>query len=1179
MNANFTEIGKMNAGQVPAPIRHFFSKGSSMTLFQKLKSMRQGMLLGVFAMVCALLATQAAIAQGYGSISGTVTDGTGAVIPDAEVTATQTSTGVALKTTSNAEGTYTFPSLAPSVYSISASHAGFAAFYEAGLEVRADASVTANVSLKAGSETETVTVNAEAVQVDTTTGTLSQVIGTSQVNELPLNGRNVASLTTLVAGAVTAPNANTDQGTTKTFPVVVPITANGTRVGQTNYLLDGGNNVDEYTNVNAPFPMPDALQEFSLQTSNYNAEYGQNAGGVVNIVTKSGSNKYHGDLFEYVRNRVFNAANYFSFVNGEKVVDPLKRNQFGGTFGGPVSVPHLFRSDKSFFFFGYQKTISHDIAANSTAATLPTAAQRAGNFAFTTPAGITPASPTFTSYCVKNPISGACYPYTANGGTSYTSQVPLNSYDPASAAASQAVLSHLPTGDANGNFIFRKPNIQNLSEYTGRFDQQVGSKDHIMAHYFYDSFNLGGVLDLTDLLTYQDTANITYHNAVIADTHTFSDHLLNNFIISYQHENSGRGPVSGAINMNDLGVNIWQPSFKQINEIQVGGTSTNSSSAFFDIGDNPTAIFLRNNYTLAEDLHWELRNHEITVGFHGEVSKLDINNDYRQPGLFQFDANGTNSAFASFLLGYMADLQQASGQFFNARGKFLGGYAQDSWKVNRRLTLNYGVRYEPFIPWHEMQGRMGGFSPSLYAAGTHSTLYPNAPAGLLFAGDPGFNADGVPHIYTHFMPRVGFAWDVMGTGKTSLRGGSGMFYDSRMSASFFNIFSNNSPFITNAEVKNVPFANPYVNTVNPFPAPQPPASSSAVPFQSFLTYDPTHGFQTPLMYAWNLALEQQVTGSLLARIAYVGTHGSHQWEDIELNPVYTAASAPTPAQVGLRVYQPAQLGTAGCTTLNCYPNAISEANTGGNTSYNSLQTSIEQRMKYGLTILANYTWSKALDDLPLGASATAVATNTSYVYPTYIPNFKGLDHGPSAFDHRNVASISYIYALPHTLKDAPAVVRYAINGWETTGLVQYRSGDSLTPTSGATNVSGTGQNQDRAVVVAGVNAYGGSPCATPTAPCVPFLNSAAFTTPADGGFGTVQKGSYIGPRYTDWDASLARKFNLTEVSYLQFRAEFFDVLNHTNFLDPNTSAGGSSFGRITGSNDPRIGQLSLKLVF
>ncbi len=238
------------------------------------------MLLGVFAMVCALLATQAAIAQGYGSISGTVTDGTGAVIPDAEVTATQTSTGVALKTTSNAEGTYTFPSLAPSVYSISASHAGFAAFYEAGLEVRADASVTANVSLKAGSETETVTVNAEAVQVDTTTGTLSQVIGTSQVNELPLNGRNVASLTTLVAGAVTAPNANTDQGTTKTFPVVVPITANGTRVGQTNYLLDGGNNVDEYTNVNAPFPMPDALQEFSLQTSNYNAEYGQNAGGV-----------------------------------------------------------------------------------------------------------------------------------------------------------------------------------------------------------------------------------------------------------------------------------------------------------------------------------------------------------------------------------------------------------------------------------------------------------------------------------------------------------------------------------------------------------------------------------------------------------------------------------------------------------------------------------------------------------------------------------------------------------------------------------------------------------------------------------------------------------------------------------------------------------------------------------
>jgi hypothetical protein len=268
-------------------------------------------------------------------------------------------------------------------------------------------------------------VEASAPQVNTTTGPLSQVVGQQQVTELPLNGRNAASLTTLVAGVVIAPNAQADQGATKTFPVAVTITANRTRVGQTNYLLDGGNNVDEYTNVNAPFPMPDALQEFSVQTSNYSAEYGQNAGGVVNIITKSGGNKYHGDLFEFVRNRMFNAANYFSYVNGVKTVDPLQRNQFGGTVGGPVSIPGLFHSDHSFFFAGYQKTIQHTSSTSATASVLPTAAQLAGNFNFTTSA--LPGSAAFNSACIADPTkatnpanAGQCYSYVSNGGTSYT---------------------------------------------------------------------------------------------------------------------------------------------------------------------------------------------------------------------------------------------------------------------------------------------------------------------------------------------------------------------------------------------------------------------------------------------------------------------------------------------------------------------------------------------------------------------------------------------------------------------------------------------------------------------------------------------------------------------------------------------------------------------------------------
>lgn len=1093
-------------------------------------------------------------AQGYGSISGTVTDATGAVIPDAEVTATQASTGLNLRTVTSSEGGYVFPSLAPSVYNISVSHAGFQTYTEEGLQVRADAALTANLTLRTGSTSQTITVSAQAAQVDVTTGTLSQVIGTSQVNELPLNGRNAATLTALVAGVSVAPSAQADQGATKTFPVAFTITANGTRVGQTNYLLDGGNNVDEYTNVNAPFPMPDSLQEFSVQTSNYSAEYGQNAGGVVNIISKSGTSQYHGDLFEFVRNRIFNAANYFSYVNNVKTVDPLKRNQFGGTVGGPVAIPGLFHSNHSFFFVGYQKTINHEVAVSATAATLPTAAQLNGTFAN-------------EKACVVNPLQPThVYPCTPNGST-FTTQVDPADYSP----ASLKLLNYLPPPsqlNANGSLSFQKPTFFDLGEVTARFDQEFRQRDRLTVRYFQDSYHLDGVLDLKDLLTYADQADIKYYNSLISETHTFNPHLLNNFILSYQILNASRGPLSGGINVNDLGVNIWQPAFKQINQIQVAG--------FFTIGDNPQGFFRRANYTLGDDVHIQLGNHNIGAGFHGEISKVDVNNLFRQPGNFTFNANNTNDAIASFLFGYVFEFSQASGQFFNGRDKFYGAYVQDSWKATHNLTLNFGVRYEPFIPWHEKQGRMGSFFPDLWASGTHSTVYPLAPAGLQFAGDPGFNKNGVDSTFTHFMPRVGFAWDVFGTGRTSVRGGAGMFFDTRINSTLFNIYTNTSPFITNVDVTNaggakIFFTDPYgsYGTPNPFPAPQPPPATSPIPPQAFLTYDPFSGFQDPLTYAWNVALEQQVTSSLSMRLAYVGEHSSHEWVPVELNPFVN----------GTRIYN--QAGCAG--NNSCFSQPITTANTGANTNYHSMQFSAEQRVRYGLTLLFNYTWSKALDNMPFNAAATSIGSNNSYVYPITAANFKRLDYGPSDFDHRNVISASYVYTIPKFLNDAPAAVRYILNGWQTTGLVKFSSGDPLTVVSSSANNSGSGQQRDRAVLIG--NPYGGSACHAGTH-CKSYLNPASFTNNAPGTFGSIKKGSFVGPQYVDWDASLARSFSFNERTYLQFRAEYFNLLNHTNFGDPNTT-NNATFGQITSTspqnsnytNDPRIAQLSLKLVF
>jgi hypothetical protein len=1063
-------------------------------------------------------------AQGIGSISGTVTDSSGAVIPNADVTAIRSTTAVASSVKTNGSGGYVFPSLLPGDYSLTINAPGFKTYQEKSIVLQANQSEAFNAVLQIGEASQTVSVTADAVQVNTVTGTLSQVIDSARVNDLPLNGRNAAQLTTLVAGVVATPNDGTDAGSTKTFPVVVEVSANGSLSGQTAYLLDGADNIDNYTDANQPIPFPDALQEFSFQTSDYAAQYGQSAAGVVNVVTKSGGSTFHGDLFEYVRNGDLNARNYFA-----SVPDPLKRNQFGGTFGGPVIIPHVLSGKRTFFFVGYQKTISRD-QLNGQSGYVPTQAELGGDFSA-------------ISGTIVNPWTGVVFP---------GNQVPTTLFDPAAVK----VAGHFPSVTGSGQVVYSQPADQNFWEILARGDQTFGDHDRGFVHYFVDTFTQPGVLDMTNLLTYADQSNIHFQSSAVSETHVFTPNLLNDVVVSYGREITIRGPMAGSPDAGTFGVNMWEPAQQSIQSFSVSG--------YFAVGQNPLADFQRNNYTLADDIHWVKGRHNLAFGAAVELSKNDVNSLNYETGNFSWNSTKSKNALVSFMLGYMSSFQQGSGQLSNDRTQYYGFYGQDSWQFTHRLTLNYGVRFEPYLPWTEIGHRLMQFNPSAFAAGTVSKIYTGAPAGLLFPGDAGVPEQGARSSYSEFMPRVGFAWDIFGNGKTSLRGGGGIFYQTRQDANSNQKSSQVTPFSVSLKLSYPagPFSNPYEGTTNPFPVTLPVPSNYAFPAPvQVYTYDPSGTFQVPVTYSWNLTVEQQLTGSLIARVSYVGSHSSHLFAAEELDPsTYIPGS---------------KLSTTQRAHFLGYTNITQTANV-GNDEYNSLQATLEQRVTHGLSVMANYTFSHSLNDLPLESEVTDQATGQSYVYPIYQANYKALDIGPPDFDRVSVFSGSYIWSLPKR-GTGNMLLRQVINGWQTTGIFSAQSGQPLTIKAGS-DQSQTNLGQDRAQY-SGSSAYGPGACAAGTV-CKNFLNPTVFSVPAIGTFGNAVKGEFRGPGYFDWDAGIIRRFDVREAAHLDFRAEYFNVINHTNFSNPITSSVTAvNFGGITAASDPRIAQLSVKLVF
>ncbi len=1119
-----------------------------------------------------------------------------------------------------------FPSLTPARYNFTITAPGFQTFQQNAVTLEANQSLTLPAKLALGAVTQTVEVTSAVPQIDTTTGTVAEVIDRERVVDLPLNGRNAASLMTLVAGVQDATNEGNgvNQGNGKTFPAAVVITSNGTLPNQSNYLLDGGNNVDELTNVNAPFPMPDALQEFSIQTSNYDAQFGQSAGAVVNIVTRAGTEHFHGDLFEFLRNGYFNARPYFATR-----ADNLHRHQFGGTVGGPVILPYLSAGKTTQFFFGYQHTIANQVSTASS--TVPTLAEEGR-----TPSGGLAAYADLSNLCksgfdasgtcatasqqVRNPFTNVFYPF---------NHIPSSAFDPASVNYQ----SHFPTATTDagpgliGNTVnYSRPVLQSFDEYTARVDHDFGQHDHLFGRYFYDWYTQSGVFDPNNLLNYASYFNTRYQNALLSETHSFTTNILNSLVLNYQREVALRGGPPGSTDITDYGVtNIWQPATGPYLQATITGYFGATSSAY--------AAWNRNNYTFNDDLHWVKGSHNFAFGGHFELSKVDVTNVYTSYGAFGFNSV-TNSiknpttgatttysypnAYGNFLMGFMSSFAQGNYELVNDRNHFPGVYAQDSWKATPRLQLNYGVRWESFAPWADRRNVTTEFEPSAYTANQHSQVYTNLPAGLLVSGDPGIPANGVRNKYTQVMPRIGFAYDVFGNGRTAIRGGFGIFFQDRLPG-FFNLTQGSfvpntiSLALTNPGMYGTvagtnpggPFSNPYCTgcavgaVANPFPFTLPFPKNQTFPNAiQVAEYDPSGNFQVPVTDDFNLIVEQQLARTWSARVAYVGSVSRHQLVNLELNPAVNNGIGSTNQR---RVYNtPPVVGpciTTGCATA--YSQIVETAMI-GNSHYNSLQATLTKRMSQGFSILFNYTFSKSYDDMPQAtrvSNTEDVNPGESYVYPlypanavnipasAYVPDIKALDRGLSDIDHRHVLSASYVFDLPK-LHSGFAPVRAVVNGWRTTGLITFRSGDVLTAYMG-TDVSLTNLGQDRAQRDFSQPAYlklpGGGHCGAGKS-CVNWLNPGAFSAPVNTGpgtgFGNVVKGTLRGPALTNWDAAVIRSFPIWRETNLDFRVEYFDVLNHTELANPNTTQSNSAFGTITSTQGgPRVAQFSLKYVF
>ena len=1068
-------------------------------------------------------ATWVAIAQRTAaSISGTVTDPSGAAIPAAHITATEVSTGIQTQAQSNGEGFYVLSNMQPGMYRVRVESAGFETYEQTGLAIQVGQPRTVNAAMKVGSATQQVVVTGQPPLLDTTTQTISYAITPQFTEDMPLNGRNVLQLLALAPDASAHnPYANNYSNQLATRPETSDsgfVTASGeARENSTTYYLDGGLDEDTYTDVANVFPNPDAVQEFTVDTNSYSAKFGGRGGAVVNAVTRGGTNSIHGTAFEYLRNGSVNASNYFSTAP-----DTLKRNQFGFSLGGP------FRKDKLFWFGSFQRT-TFRYGSNSNIAFGPTAAESAGDWSAAAGSGVQ----------LTNPLTGQVF--TGN-------QVPTTDY----ASISLKLLTYVPQGDpTTGQFNYLAKELQNDNQYVARMDYHLGDRATISASYLWDQFSQPNLADPKDIVTGGPNETWTSQHPALNLAYRFSNNLLTTVSatlsrVLLQYSGSGEFP-----SLANLGANypVWDP--KGVHEVgfDIGGWF----AAYWIGAQNAT----RNQEDIANNWTWTKGRH--TLDFGGEVPFYQsvLYQAYVSSGYQGWWCANSGNAALDFMLGANCFYEQYAPSYVAPRGMAPGIYANDTWRVVPRLTLNLGLRWDPWLPWPDASaGKIGGqINLAAYTAGIHSNRYPNLPAGFLVRGDPGVPNGLAPTDMKLFDPRVGLAWDVFGTGKTSVRAGFGMYHDQPFGR-MYNEMTSTEPFtegtvITNTNVSAYdPYsAPPYNGNIPALQNPPPSNTVFSLPLTNAVGF--ATNFKPPVTMQWNLTMEHQLPWNVLLRTGYEAARSYHMFDSRDIN-------------AATNLVRPMTNGGYGGTVI------VDESR--DTSSYNALALSAEKRMTRSVSFLGGFRWAKCMDIAGSGASF-AFNEFTDAKHPN-------LDYGRCDSDLGVQYKVAAVWQEP-ALQGLDVVGRQVLGGWMVSGILnQYDGFPFSVIAAGDANEDGT--VNDRANLTGDPNLGSGR---SREAKLNEWFNTAAFTTPVDSD-GNSGRNFLRGPGYADLDMALIKSFPLGirsagETQKIDFRAEAFNLANHPNFENPDTGIGDGAalFGHINAAQSPRILQFALKYMF